>query len=530
LRFAKLDLVRNQWRQYANEVDSSGNYKTIGADNGSSINTLAVSIEQNGSRQPVNYVIPPGIERVQLLSNNGVNLLQNEQALSVQLNHLEKGKTPRGVFKTMNIDIRKYGNLSMFLHAESQINSTNTIQHQDITAVIRMGQDFQNNFYEIRIPLKVTPKGTYSSVNAEVVWPAENSLNLNLNDLVNLKLQRDKQHFSYTEKYPMLVSSGANAGQRYSVMGNPNLGEIRGILITFENSSTKTYVDAEVWMNELRLSEMDESGSYAALGRMDMILADLGNVSVSMNKRTAGFGTIEQNMNQRAKTGVTQFDIATNIDAGKLLPKNVKISIPVFAGLNKSIENPEYDPFNKDIKYDKEISSLQGRQRDSVVNLSTNQSTIKTLNFTNVKLLTKGKPSLLSISNFDLSYSYSQLLQTSPVIDQNKMTKQRGAIGYTFNNQVKSYEPFKKLIKSNWPWLTWIKDINFSPAPSLISYRTVLDRQYGEYTPRIVNSSDRTIDKVETTYDKYFTKSQLFNMRWPFTRSLNMDFSANMNS
>ncbi len=530
LRFAKLDLVRNQWRQYANEVDSSGNYKTIGADNGSSINTLAVSIEQNGSRQPVNYVIPPGIERVQLLSNNGVNLLQNEQALSVQLNHLEKGKTPRGVFKTMNIDIRKYGNLSMFLHAESQINSTNTIQNQDITAVIRMGQDFQNNFYEIRIPLKVTPKGTYSSVNAEVVWPAENSLNLNLNDLVNLKLQRDKQHFSYTEKYPMLVSSGANAGQRYSVMGNPNLGEIRGILITFENSSTKTYVDAEVWMNELRLSEMDESGSYAALGRMDMILADLGNVSVSMNKRTAGFGTIEQSMNQRAKTGVTQFDIATNIDAGKLLPKNVKISIPVFAGLNKSIENPEYDPFNKDIKYDKEISSLQGRQRDSVVNLSTNQSTIKTLNFTNVKVLTKGKPSLLSISNFDLSYSYSQLLQTSPVIDQNKMTKQRGAIGYTFNNQVKSYEPFKKLIKSNWQWLTWIKDINFSPAPSLISYRTVLDRQYGEYTPRIVNSSDRTIDKVETTYDKYFTKSQLFNMRWPFTRSLNMDFSANMNS
>jgi cell surface protein SprA len=280
LRFAKLDLVRNQWRQYANEVDSSGNYKTIGTDNSSSINTLAVSIEQNGSRQPVNYVIPPGIERVQLLSNNGVNLLQNEQALSVQLNHLEKGKTPRGVFKTMNIDIRKYGNLSMFLHAESQINSSNPIKDQDITAIIRMGQDFQNNFYEIRIPLKVTPRGTYTSVTAEKVWPAENSMNLSLNDLVNLKLQRDKAHFSYTEKFYKLINSGANAGQRYSVMGNPNLGEIRGILIAFENSSTQTFVDAEVWMNELRLSEMDETGSYAALGRMDMILADLGNVSV----------------------------------------------------------------------------------------------------------------------------------------------------------------------------------------------------------------------------------------------------------
>jgi hypothetical protein len=530
LRFAKLDLVRNQWRQYANEIDSSGNYKTIGADNTSSINTLAVSIEQNGSRQPVNYVIPPGIERVQLLSNNGVNLLQNEQALSVQINHLQKGKTPRGIFKTMNIDIRKYGNLSMFLHAESQMNTASPIKDKELTAIIRMGQDFQNNFYEIRIPLKVTPKGTYTSVTADAVWPESNSMNLNLNDLVNLKLQRDKQHFSYTAKFPMTVTSGTNAGQRYSVMGNPNLGEIRGIMIAFENSSTNEYVDAEVWMNELRLSQMDESGSYAALGKMDLILADLGNLSISMNKRTAGFGTIEQSMNQRAKTGVTQFDIATNIDAGKLLPKQIKISIPVFAGLNKSIENPEYDPFNKDIKYDQEINTLQGRQRDSVINLSTNQSTIKTLNFTNVRVLPKGKPTLLSISNFDVSYSYSQLLQTSPVIEQNKMTKQRGAVGYTFNNQVKSIEPFKKLIKTNWPWLTWMKDFNFSPAPSLISYRTVLDRQYGEYTPRIINSSDRSIDKVETTYDKYFTKSQLFNMRWPFTRSLNMDFSANMNS
>jgi len=528
MRFAKLDLVRNQWRQYANEIDGSGNYKTLAFDN-TTVNTLAVSIEQNGSRQPINYIIPPGIERVQLLSNNGVNLMQNEQALSVQLNNLQKGKSPRGVFKTMNIDIRKYGNLSMFLHAESQIPSTN-ISNGDITAVIRMGPDFQNNFYEIRIPLKMTPAGTYTNAQSAIVWPAENSLNLNLIDLVNLKLDRDKKHLSNTEKYSMDIMSGTNTGQRYSVMGNPNLGEIRGILVAFENTSSQNSINAEVWVNELRLSDMDESGSYAALGRMDLILADLGNISLSMNKRTAGFGTIEQNMNQRARTGLTQFDLATNIDAGKLLPKQVKMSIPIFASLNKSIENPEYDPFNKDIKYDKEISTLQGRQRDSVVNLSTNQATIKTLNFTNVRLLPKGKANLFSISNFDLSYSYSQLLQTSPVIEQNKMTKQRGAIGYTFNNQVKSIEPFRKLIKTNWAWLTWLKDINFSPAPSLISYRTVLDRQYGAYTPRIINSSDRTIDKVETTYDKYFTKSQLFTMRWPFTRSLNMDFNANMNS
>jgi cell surface protein SprA len=323
MRFAKLDLVRNQWRQYIYDIDGTGNYKAVAYDN-TTINTLAVSIEQNGSRQPIKYVIPPGIERVQLLSNNGVNLLQNEQALSVQLNNLKKA-SPRGVFKTMNIDIRRYGNLSMFLHAETQ--KPNKLKG-DITAVIRMGQDFQNNFYEIRIPLKETPSG---AEQADLVWPAENSLNLSLNDLVNLKLDRDKINYSYTKIFPKEIKSGINTGQIYSVMGNPNLGEIKGILIAFENTSSQSTINAEVWVNELRLSEMDESGSYAALGRMDMILADLGNVSLSMNKRTAGFGTIEQNMNQRVRTGVTQFDIATNIEAGKLLPKQVKISIPVLA-------------------------------------------------------------------------------------------------------------------------------------------------------------------------------------------------------
>ncbi len=78
LRFAKLDLVRNQWRQYTNVVDYNEQYTPLTDLTG--LNTLAVSVEENSSRVPVNYIIPPGIERVQLLSNNGVNLLQNEQA------------------------------------------------------------------------------------------------------------------------------------------------------------------------------------------------------------------------------------------------------------------------------------------------------------------------------------------------------------------------------------------------------------------------------------------------------------------
>ncbi len=526
LRFARLDLVRNQWRQFMYDIDSSGEYKLVsGSTNAATMNTIAVSIEENGNRTPVNYLVPPGIERVQLLSNNGVNLLQNEQALSVQLFNLQKNTTPRGVFKTMNIDIRRYGSLSMFLHAENK-RQPDIVEKGAVTAVLRIGQDFQNNFYEIRIPLTTTKRKIYSIAEVRDVWPLENEMNLNLIDLVKLKNDRDNQNFNFNRKFERLQANN----HTYSVMGNPNLGEVRGILIAFENTSGQSIIDAEVWINELRLSNLDERGSWAALGRMDMVLADLGNIAVSVNNRSTGFGSIEQKMNERAKTGFTQLDIATNIDAGKLLPKQAKISLPVFAGLNKTQENPEFDPFNKDILYADKIKSASGAMRDSIKRASIDETSIKTLNFTNVRFLPGKNNTMLSLSNFDFSYSYSELQQTSPLIELNQVVKHRGSIGYTFNNNGKSYQPFSKLIKTRSSWFSLIKDFNFSPAPSLISYRTIFDRQFGEYTPRIVNSFDGTTDKVETTYDKFFTMGRIFNLRWPITRSMNLDVVSNLNS
>ena len=228
-----MDLVRNQWRQFNYNIDSSGNYDSLGGVNlNTKVNTLAVSLEENGSRTPVNYVVPPGIERVQLLSNNGINLLQNEQALSIQLNGLQKNASPRGVFKTMNVDVRRYGKMSLFLHAEDKKN-INRVDSGSMTAIIRIGQDFQNNFYEVRIPLTTTKQKLYASSEARDVWPLENELNLSLMDLVKLKLERDKQNIPFNKKF------GQNfVRQRYSVMGNPNLGEVRGVLIAFENTKS----------------------------------------------------------------------------------------------------------------------------------------------------------------------------------------------------------------------------------------------------------------------------------------------------
>ena len=266
----------------------------------------------------------------------------------------------------------------------------------------------------------------------------------------------------------------------YAIKGNPNLGEVQGFLIAVENETEST-ISTEVWVNELRLSKIDDKGGYAALGRVDMQLADLGTLSVSANTYSYGFGSIDQQINQRAKDNMFQYDAALNIDAGKLLPQKIGISIPVYASINKTILTPEYDPYDLDILYkDKLKMATSTAQRDSIKKAAGDITTIKTLNFTNVRFgQSSAKPHLWSISNFDFSYSYTEFDQTNPLILNNNIKKYHGGFGYTYNQSSKFKEPFKNLIKNKSVWLTPIKDINFNYMPSLISFRADINRQYG---------------------------------------------------
>ncbi|MDE3253752.1 MAG: cell surface protein SprA, partial [Bacteroidota bacterium] len=526
IRLAKLDLVRNQWRQFTYNIDTTGSYTPINNNTGTVFNTLAVNLEENSSRQPVNYIMPPGVARVQLLSNNGVNLQQNEQAMSLKIANLQTGDS-RGVFKTLNLDMRQYGKLSMYLHAES-VTGQRPVKDYEMNAIVRIGQDFLNNYYEIRIPLKITPPGRYGIGQEEIVWPTENNLDISLRALIDLKLKRNSSNASISTIYRQALDN-----KTISILGNPNLGDVTGIMVAIENplKPDGQVVNSEVWVNELRLSELDENGGWAALGRVDMTLADLGTVSLSANTHTQGFGTIEQRVNERARDNLVQFDVAASIDAGKLVPKKARLVLPVYASINRTILTPQYDPFDLDVLYKEKLKSAPKDKQDSIRKAAVDQTTIKTLNFTNVHFMSaSNKPGLLRLSNFDFSYAYSQITQSSPVILQNTVTKQRGGFGYTYLNPTKYVEPFKKLIRTQTPWLALVRDFNFNFKPSFLSFRADINRQFGQFIPRVVNTIDSKVERVDTTYDKYFTFDRYYGLRWDLSRSLNLDFNATNNA
>jgi len=235
-----------------------------------------------------------------------------------------------------------------------------------------------------------------------------------------------------------------------------------------------------------------------------MQLADLGTLSVSANTYSTGWGGIEQRVNERALNSMVQYDAALEIDAGRLLPKKAGISIPVYASINKTIMIPEYDPYDMDVKYKYKLANA--KNRDSVRKAALDQMTIKTINFTNVRFAQPtAQPKLWSLSNFDFTYSFTQIQQSTPIIDKNDIRRSRGGFGYTYNGNARYREPFKRLIRNNSPWFALARDFNFNLNPSLLSFRADIDRQFGEYVPRIVNTYDSKVERVDTTYDNYFT-------------------------
>ena len=535
MRFGLLQLTRNIWRKFKYKIDNTTTAQVQGTNTNFDIE--AVSIEENDQRVPLAYRTPKEIQRVQTLSNNGVNLLQNEQAMSLVFCNLAQ-KDAKGVFQTFaNRDLRAFRKLSMYIHAEDASiagtsNPQNTIKDKDLTAVVRLGTDFTENYYEIRIPLTLTnyPQSSLPDTDAynDTLWNATNSLDLDLLTLTRIKQDRNLSPVGLTQ----IFSEAQANGQLYSIMGNPNLGEIRGILLGVENTNSIHPGGAcgQIWVNELRLSSIDEKGGWAALGRVDINLADLGTISLSANTHSDGFGTLEQRATERYKDQFVQYDVAANLELGKLLPKKIGMSIPVFASYSQSVSTPEWDPYDLDIKLKDKLNAADKSQKDSIKNAAVDYTSVKTLNFTNVrKNKTNGKkPKIYDIENIDVSYSYIQTLNHNPLIEHNEVTRHRGALGYNYSPQPKYIEPFKKLFKKKKThWFDLIKDFNFNYLPSQLSFRADISRQFGAIRPRSVGKDKYEIPE---TYDKYYTFQRDYILRWNFTRSISFDYTATNNA
>lgn len=538
LRFARLELVRGEWRKYLGDIGEPGEQIQDDPD-ATEFNIAAVNLEENESKDPVGYWIPPGILREQ--DQSTINLRQlNEQSLSLEVCGLEDGQA-KAAYRNVSFDVRSYQKLKLFIHGEQQNRqgwSEADLKDDQLTAFVRLGTDFDANYYEYEIPLKVTPWGVTpgSAANASRIWPEAGSVEIVFDELIALKIERDKLNIPGGKEYVKVVSpNDQGVVTRIKVKGSPNLQGLKTVMIGVRNPSKDTdhpwmYAEdglekcVELWANELRLTDFDQRGGWASTARVNMQLADFANVNVAGNYSTPSWGSIEKKVSERQRDIQKSVDFSTNAELGQFLGSKINLSVPFYFGYAASAIDPEFDLLAPDVL----LAKLDPSQRAERARISRDLTVRRAYNFTNVRRQRKAgkKAHFWDIENWSATYSYNEVYLRDINTEYDRTRTWRGVLSYVYSGQPIAIEPLKKvkLFKKS-KWWDIIKDANVNLGPKSFSFNNTLTRMYNQRQNR--NVADTLSPIFEPTVLKNFTWDRSYNLRYDITKLLKFTFTAN---
>ena len=528
LRFARLEFIRGEWRRYTSDLTQPG--ENVQTDpNLTTFNIGAVNVEENDQRSPIKYEIPPGIVR-EVDPSQVYQRQLNEQSLVLDICNLQDGDA-RAAYKNVQFDVRTYKKLKMYVHAE-EVLAALPLNNQDLTLFVRVGTDFNDNYYEYEMPLDKTQWG---ATLPEDIWPEENNVEIIFDDLLDLKKKRNalidggSTSLSYVIEYT--GEDPANPLRRLKVKGSPNLQGIKTIMVGVRNPSkteSNPWPDdgqaecAIIWINELRLTDFITEGGSAAIAQAKVQLADFANVNMSGNYSGINWGSIESRVQERQRNEKIGVDMNANVQLGQFFGKQAGVSLPFFYGYSLGIINPEYDPFNPDIK----LADYDIGTRKEKAKLGQDFTERKSYNFTNVRKEAKAGSTghFWRVSNWSASYAYSENLHRDFNTNYDRTKTWNGGLNYNYSFTAKPLEPFKKLkFVQKSKWLAIIKDVNLYLTPKNISFTNDLLRSYNE---RQVRNNMVPDYEFQPVYVKRFSWNRNYNVGYDVTKNLKVTFAA----
>ena len=524
LRFGTLDLVRGEWRVYEHPLNT-------GVSSGGEMAVSSVNIEENNDKTPVNYVLPPGIRREQDPTQPQL-VESNEQALQMKVENLGNGES-KAVYKSSLFDLRQYKRLQMFVHANANEPNVTNLKDKELAVFIRLGSDYKNNYYEYLIPLDLTPTGRYdrySSNDCRAVWPENNMLNVALDVFTKVKKARNKAKAENPSLYgynrPYSYADPDQPNNTVTVMGNPSLGEIKTMMVGVRNL-TAQQKSGEVWVNELRLQEYNNSGGWAAQGTLNVQLSDLGTLNMTGKYMSEGFGGLEEGVSQRSTDNYGTYGVATSLELGKFFPDKAKVSIPLYYSVSKERKAPKYNPLDTDMLLDDALEAMESHERDSIENIAVTKTTQTNFSVSNMRvgIATKRHPMPYDPANLSLSYSHSHLHTQGETTVYENEDQWRGALNYSYTPVYKPWEPFKKpFAKNKSKWLDILKRFGLNWMPQNISFNTEMTRHYHEQQERDLDNL--TGSQLPLVFSEQFLWNRDFSVRWDLTKNLHMNFQS----
>ena len=524
LRFATLELVRGEWRPYDFNLNNRGDAPAQGQ-----LDISVVNIEENSTREPVNYVLPPGVTRINDPGQSQITQL-NEQSMSLKVTGLAAGDA-RGVYRNTQQDLRNYSRIQMWVHAESLIDDPTALRSGDLSIFLRLGTDVKNNFYEYEVPLELTPHGTYNrylTSDQYIVWPRENYLDFNLQSLVNLKKERNRAKRAEEEGVGFgILYTGRdpdNERNRMAVMGNPSLSDVRVMLIGIRNNSAATK-DGIIWVNELKVTDFNEAGGWAAKANVMLNMSDVATVNLGTHIESAGFGGVDQSLNERRLDDYSQFNVAVQADLGRFLPEKAKLKAPIYYSVTKERTSPKYNPLDQDVLLKDALDDCESKaERDSVSAYAIERTSVQNFSISGLKFDVRSKnPMPWDPANFTVNFSFNKQAKNDPTTEYENTNDYRGSFAYNYTPYFKPFKPFKN-IKGKSKNARFLKDWELAWLPNNISFLTSMNRYYYEQQTR---SETDLMFQLPVSVSKNWLWDRQLSLSWNPIKSLSVSFNSN---
>ena len=556
MRFATLEFVGSQWRKVEN-IDENENFT-------GEFRVSTINIEENANREPVPYRQPDGSIRA---LNRGVQVqsLANEQAIVLGVEDLGSGQIQmvKRVYPG-GLNLLNYSNMRMFVHGEGFGDGEEERGYAEL--VVRMGTDLNTNYYEYRQPVTPSdpdfPYSAYSTegggeleIDAEEVWKYdENSMNMVLSAFNELKQLRDQQGITdETQRFEQLLANlSVDAdkiveGAVVSIKGNPSLGRISEIGMGIANPHDPTDVNspgipnlnAEFWLNELRVSGFDNEKGWKANANANFKLADFATFNTNFSRTTTGFGGLESRLGTRSVADEIGYDLSSTVNLHKLIPDRYGWNFPVTVSSRKNISTPKYLPNQGDIRLDDFINAtnsndaLTDSEKENIIDARINEvETVRdnfSINVSNIsKQNSQSKLAQYTIDNTRLSYVYNEGHSKNPEILFQDDWNYNSSIQYnlTFNN-VKLWQPFS--FTEDVPFVGVLSNIRLGYMPSSITASANLNRSYTEKRRRAQLDSEGFEEIQPLQQSHTFNERSSFGFNYRLTPSIPISFRTNTN-
>ncbi len=431
ISIVEINLVGSEWKEQG--IASPDDPDDYDAKNDSTVIVTVVNTHDNPEYKEDQ---PPGVEGVR---DRVTHVVAREQSLVLKVNELEPGYN--GIIQKTFYQPQNYihyNYMKMFVYGKDPFGIHIREDESLVEFFLRFGSD-KNNYYEIR----------------ELVYPGwdeRNELEVDLLELSAIKLDESFRLDSLLAGGKEIYEKLMPDGKLYSIVGKPSLTNVRTLIAGVKNVgfiekagqkfSNVVPFSGEVWINELRLSNVkkEKGMAYRASGNLD--LAGIIKANGQINRQDADFHNVATRFGSGDNRTGANVNVSMNLD--KLLPSSLGISIPINANYGKSNATPKYVP-GTDIEVgpttpEETLEKIRSRSFKQGFGFSFRRS-VKSKNFF-------VKHTLDNLS-FNYNENYTESSNATTAIARNK--SQSGGVKYNINfGRDNSFKP-----------LAWLGGISF---------------------------------------------------------------------